>query len=65
MVVSVRIEDKLARVQRHAQWTHEDENRDYKRCLAVILDEDKGRTEADSNVRIGEYILLDTAPVLQ
>lgn len=62
MAVSVRIEDKLARVQRHVQWTQEDENREYKRCLAEVLDEDRGRTKADGNVRIGEYILLGTAP---
>ena len=61
MAVSVRIEDKLARVQRHAQWTQEDENREYKRCLAEVLNEDRGRTKAEGNVRIGEYILLGIA----
>ena len=61
MAVSVRIEDRLARVQRHAQWTQEDENREYKRCLAEVLDEDRGRTKAEGNIRIGEYILLGTA----
>lgn len=61
MAVSVRIEDKLARVKRDAQWTQEDETREYKRCLAETLNEDKGRTKADGNVRIGEYILLGTA----
>ena len=62
MAVSVRIEDKLAQIQRHAEWTQEDENREYRRCLAEVLDQDKGRTKADGNVRIGEYILLSTAP---
>ena len=62
MAVSVRIEDKLALVERHAQWTQEDENREYRRCLAEVLDEERGRTKADGNVRIGEYILLSTAP---
>ena len=62
MAVSVRIEDKLARVQRHAQWTQDDEMQEYKRCLAEVLAEDRDRTKADGNIRIGEYILLGTAP---
>ena len=63
MAVSVRIEDKLAQVQRHAQWTQEDENREYKRCLAEVLSEDRGKTKAEGNVRLGEYILLGTPPL--
>ena len=62
MAVSVRIEDKLAKVQRHAEWSQEDESQEYKKCLVAVLNEDMGRTKADGNVRIGEYILLSTAP---
>lgn len=58
MSVSVRIEDKLAEVARHAQWTQEDENREYQRCLAEVIEEDGGRTQAEGNVRMGEYILI-------
>ena len=58
MAVSVRIEDKLTEVVRHPEWTQGDEDREYKRCLAEIIDEDEGRTKAEGNVRIGEYILL-------
>ena len=58
MSVSVRIEDKLTEVPRHEGWTQEDENREYNRCLAEIIDEDQGRTKAAGNVRMGEYILL-------
>lgn len=58
MAVSVRIEDKLALLDRPEGWTQEDENREYKRCLAEIIDEDEGRTKAGGNVRMGEYILI-------
>ena len=58
MAVSVRIEDKLALVHRHAEWTQEDENREYQRCLDEVVYEDEGRTQAGGNLRIGEYILI-------
>ena len=58
MAVSVRIEEKLAGVSRHGQWTQQDEDREYQKCLAEVIHEDQGRTKAEGNVRIGEYILL-------
>ncbi|KAI8633741.1 glycosyl transferase family group 2-domain-containing protein [Xylariaceae sp. FL1651] len=58
MMVSNRIEDKLGQVQRHAAWTQEDEDAAYERCLADVLQEDEGRTWAEGNVRIGDYILI-------
>ncbi|KAK3944077.1 glucans biosynthesis glucosyltransferase H [Diplogelasinospora grovesii] len=56
--VSNRVEDKLATVQRHARWTSEDEQAAYRGCLAAVLDEDGGRTWAEGNIRVGDYILL-------
>ncbi len=58
MAVSVRIEDKLALLDRPEGWTQHDENGEYRRCLAEIIDEDEGRTKAGGNVRMGEYILI-------
>jgi len=58
MAVSVRIEDKLALLDRPEGWTQHDENGEYRRCLAEIVDEDEGRTKAGGNVRMGEYILI-------
>ncbi|KAK0727135.1 glycosyl transferase family group 2-domain-containing protein [Lasiosphaeria miniovina] len=60
--VSNRVEDKLAgpgsAVQRHARWTDEHERAAYYGCLAAVLAEDAGRTWADGNIRVGDYILL-------
>ena len=58
MAVSVRIEEKLGKVARQQDWTQKDEDWEYQRCLAEVIDEDRGRTKAEGNVRIGEYILL-------
>ena len=58
MAVSARIEDKMTRVQRHEKWTKEDENFAYGQCLEQVKVEDQGRTWADGNIRIGDYILL-------
>lgn len=58
MAVSARIEDKMTRVQRHEKWTKEDENFAYRQCLEQVKVEDQGRTWADGNIRIGDYILL-------
>ncbi|KAI8953468.1 glycosyl transferase family group 2-domain-containing protein [Xylaria longipes] len=58
MMVSNRVEDKLAQIQRPATWTQEDEYAAYEQCLAEILQEDEGRTWAEGNIRIGDYILI-------
>ena len=58
MAVSARIEDKMARAQRHEHWEQDHEDDLYTRCLAEIIDEDKGRTWAEGNLRIGDYILI-------
>lgn len=56
--ISNRVEEKLEAVNRPGRWTNEHENAAYQQCLADVLQEDDGRTWADGNVRVGDYILL-------
>ena len=58
MAVSAKVEDKLAAIHRPAQWRQEDEADVYKSCLEQVIAEDEGRTWAEGNVRMGDYILL-------
>lgn len=58
MMVSNRVEERLLTVDRHEGWTQEDEANAYKNALTEIVEEDQGRTWADGNIRIGDYILL-------
>lgn len=58
MAVSSRIEDKLAAIQRGPMWTQEAEAKAYQKCLEEVKVEDQGKTWAEGNVRIGDYILL-------
>jgi len=58
MMVSNRVEDKLLQAERTGEWTQEDEYAAYERCLADVLEEDEGRTMAEGNIRIGDYILI-------
>lgn len=56
--VTTRVEDGLATVVRHQGWTREDEGEAYDTALARVIDSDEGRTWADGNVRVGDYILI-------
>jgi cellulose synthase/poly-beta-1,6-N-acetylglucosamine synthase-like glycosyltransferase len=56
--VSNRVEEKLAAVKRGSKWSNEQESSAYQQCLADVLQEDEGRTWAEGNIRIGDYILL-------
>ncbi|KAI1270584.1 glycosyl transferase family group 2-domain-containing protein [Xylariaceae sp. FL1019] len=58
LMISNRVEEKLIQAQRSSTWTQEDELAAYQSCLAEILEEDEGRTWAEGNIRIGDYILL-------
>jgi hypothetical protein len=58
MWASNRVEDKLAVIERHEGWTQEDEAIAYKDALAEVVEEDQGRTWADGNIRMGDYILI-------
>ena len=56
--VSQRVEDKLVNIERTEDWTQEDESAVYKNALADVVAEDEGRTWADGNIRVGDYILV-------
>ncbi|KAM7184739.1 glucans biosynthesis glucosyltransferase H [Rhypophila sp. PSN 637] len=56
--VSNRVEERLSNIQRHAKWTSEHENAAYYQCLTDVMEEDEGRTWADGNIRVGDYILI-------
>jgi hypothetical protein len=58
MNVSARVEDKLTRISRHARWNDQLEEEAYRDALDQVIKEDQGRTWADGNVRIGDYILI-------
>ncbi|KAL2157877.1 hypothetical protein VTH06DRAFT_4930 [Thermothelomyces fergusii] len=57
LMISCKVEDKLAAIQRPPDWTQHDEALAYERALKEVLEED-GRAWADGNIRIGDYILL-------
>lgn len=56
--VSARVEDRLANIHRPESWTADDEAAAYKDALAEVIAEDQGRTLAEGNIRMGDYILL-------
>ena len=58
MYVSARVEDKLGALRRREGWTQDDEREAYGVALAKVIEEDKGRTWAQGDIRIGDYILL-------
>lgn len=58
MMVSNRVEEKLLQIPRNPTWTPADERAAYEQCLADVLEEDDGRTWAEGNIRIGDYILI-------
>lgn len=56
--VSARVEDKLCNVERPESWDQQAEAVAYSRALAEVVEEDEGRTWADGNIRLGDYILI-------
>lgn len=58
MMVSNRVEDKLVQIPRTPHWSQAEEQAAYEQCLAEVLQEDEGRTWAEGNIRIGDYILI-------
>ncbi|KAL2353394.1 glycosyl transferase family group 2-domain-containing protein [Cryomyces antarcticus] len=58
MWVSNRVEEKLTAIFRPETWTQEDEAAAYRDAMSQVVEEDAGRTWADGNIRIGDYILL-------
>ncbi|KAI1841178.1 hypothetical protein JX266_012645 [Neoarthrinium moseri] len=58
LMVSNRVEDKLLELQRGPTWTQDDENTAYQQCLEEVIQQDEGRTWAEGNIRVGDYILI-------
>ena len=56
--LSSRIEAKLAMTERSNQLARGEESYLYKRALSEVIAEDEGRTWANGNIRVGDYILL-------
>ncbi|KAK6005946.1 hypothetical protein QM012_007588 [Aureobasidium pullulans] len=57
--VSNRIEEKMGNIDsRPSFWTQEHEAASYVTALKEVIQEDEGRTWADGNVRMGDFILL-------
>lgn len=56
--VSARVEDRMAETDRSESWTQSDEDEAYHNALTDIVTEDEGRTWAEGNIRVGDYILL-------
>ncbi|KAI1875914.1 uncharacterized protein JN550_001410 [Neoarthrinium moseri] len=57
LMISCKVEDKLAQCHRGPEWTQNDEALAYEKALKEVLEED-GRAWADGNVRVGDYILI-------
>ena len=58
MAVSARVEEKLTAIHRDPKWNQETENYAFQQSLQQVKDEDNGRTWAEGNIRMGDYILL-------
>ncbi|KAK1758047.1 putative glycosyltransferase [Echria macrotheca] len=57
LMISCKVEEKLAAVPRTPDWTQHDEAVAYEDALKEVLDEN-GRAWADGNIRVGDYILI-------
>jgi cellulose synthase/poly-beta-1,6-N-acetylglucosamine synthase-like glycosyltransferase len=57
LMISCKVEEKLAAIQRTLDWSQHDEAQAYEQALKEVLEED-GRAWADGNIRVGDYILL-------
>jgi cellulose synthase/poly-beta-1,6-N-acetylglucosamine synthase-like glycosyltransferase len=58
LMVSNKVEDRLLTHPRTLVWSQKDEETAYKKCLAEVLEELKGRAWAKGNIRMGDYLLL-------
>lgn len=58
LMISCKVEEKLAALDRHADWTSNDEAEAYGKALVETLEGEEGRAWADGNIRMGDYILL-------
>jgi hypothetical protein len=55
---SVRIEEAMKELPRGDNWRQNDENKEYGQYLRQVVDQSEGKTWADGNIRLGDYILL-------
>ncbi|KKA26508.1 hypothetical protein TD95_004246 [Thielaviopsis punctulata] len=58
LMISCKIEEKLAQIERGPTWDTRNESLAYHEALSEVLEEEEGRAWADGNVRIGDYILI-------
>ncbi|KAK0612461.1 glycosyl transferase family group 2-domain-containing protein [Bombardia bombarda] len=57
LMISCKVEEKLAAINRPLDWSQHDEAQAYESALKEVLEED-GRAWADGNIRVGDYILI-------
>ena len=57
LMISCKVEEKLAQVPRTPDWSQHDEALAYEQALKEVLEEDS-RAWADGNIRVGDYILI-------
>jgi membrane glycosyltransferase len=58
MWASVRVEERLAKIERSDNWNQDQEATAYHAALSEIIDEEDGYMQADGDIRIGDYILI-------
>jgi hypothetical protein len=61
LMLSCKVEERLASYRRPEDWSQADEALAYENCLKEVIEEN-GRGWADGNIRIGDYILLSECP---
>ncbi|OTB02833.1 hypothetical protein M426DRAFT_24268 [Hypoxylon sp. CI-4A] len=64
LMISCKVEDKLAMYNRGPEWSQGDEAMAYERSLKEVLEED-GRAWADGNIRVGDYILINAVSEME
>ncbi|KAK3337748.1 glycosyl transferase family group 2-domain-containing protein [Cercophora scortea] len=57
LMISCKVEEKLALINRTPDWSQHDEAQAYESALKEVLEAD-GRAWADGNIRVGDYILI-------
>jgi hypothetical protein len=55
---SVQIEEAMNELPRNENWQQKHENKEYGKYLRQVIDQSEGKTWADGNIRMGDYILL-------
>ncbi|KAF2157309.1 hypothetical protein K461DRAFT_218615 [Myriangium duriaei CBS 260.36] len=58
LMISCKVEEKLAQIDRHEEWGVHEEAEAYGKALVETLEGEEGRAWADGNIRMGDYILL-------